>query len=733
MKKADIIGLFKKGKGKAKAKGKKGAEVSPWPAGTRIGIFGHQNSGKTVYFTVLNEECKISRNLQISVTDNATSSEFLVNRRAIWGLGTTSEVGTVVDLRGEQTFPESTIEDKLLIFTAILDGSKKVSVVTYDYPGKAVAIASDEELKEKVLDFMNGCDGLAFFYDPKIMGSELESQAHVASFVAMLEKLAPQNQRLPIPVAMVVTKSDILPGFSGESQSILISPEDEHLLSEDFEIFLNKILTSQKVTTDPAWAGSVRTILVRLSDFLRVIVGRTLNFQIFFVSNTGQEPEKVGTDVGRSIYRPPQKIHPSGVKEPIYWLLRAITRNKAISKMKTLTKYIALICLAWAAVYSIPFLVHFKYLMPRAQQVEREILKASAGNVFNTTKGERTKIQTAYGRYENSKWVDWFYRNFRAPSGKIRQFYREFDVSEAVKKLEQVINRFNVVVSDSALWPEPNPSTDSLQLSPELEALIADISQYHSGDETSVLFTRSGRVLRYWELLSAYIIGQSDTAVSRTVTEQVDFDTKTFGNELSDAEKVLGATLVEKLKVQTKIKEKKEVAQIAAVELDDLVAEINGNSDPAYRLNKAVERLRKIRSDLTDAQAIAAVDRYIREARKWAKKQKFTYKIETVPQGAHLHIEVSKRGDDPTWSVQNQIFEGDEYTIEWQLGDDIHIAIDELKHDCNWGNNPSDKKVLKGTYSLFEMEGDVTFDNIGKQISVSFKKELSSLLPVLKK
>ncbi|MDH4156130.1 MAG: hypothetical protein OEW00_02500, partial [candidate division Zixibacteria bacterium] len=100
MKKADIIGLFKKGKGKVKAKGKKGAEVSPWPAGTRIGVFGHQNSGKTVYFTVLNEECKISRNLQISVTDNATSSEFLINRRAIWGLGTTSEVGTIVDLRG---------------------------------------------------------------------------------------------------------------------------------------------------------------------------------------------------------------------------------------------------------------------------------------------------------------------------------------------------------------------------------------------------------------------------------------------------------------------------------------------------------------------------------------------------------------------------------------------------------------------------------------------------------
>jgi hypothetical protein len=36
--------------------------------------------------------------IQLSVTDNATAAEFLRNFRAIWGLGTTSEVGTVVDL-----------------------------------------------------------------------------------------------------------------------------------------------------------------------------------------------------------------------------------------------------------------------------------------------------------------------------------------------------------------------------------------------------------------------------------------------------------------------------------------------------------------------------------------------------------------------------------------------------------------------------------------------------------
>ena len=84
-----ILKLFKKG-AKAVPKGKDQAAVGggfEWPSGMRIGVFGHTNSGKTVYFTVLNEECKVSKNLGLSVTDNITAGEFLANYRALWGLG----------------------------------------------------------------------------------------------------------------------------------------------------------------------------------------------------------------------------------------------------------------------------------------------------------------------------------------------------------------------------------------------------------------------------------------------------------------------------------------------------------------------------------------------------------------------------------------------------------------------------------------------------------------------
>jgi hypothetical protein len=731
-----LFKLGKKGARASKSKDKGPVSAFDWPSGIRVGVYGHANSGKSVFFTVLNEECKISRDLQISVTDNATSSEFLANRRSIWGLGTTSDVGTVVDLRGEQKFPDPTERDRVLLFNAILDGDRKVSVVTYDYPGGAVSITGSDDLKEKAIDFMSGCDGIVFFYDPKLMGSELESQAHVSSFVSMLEHLAPHHKPLPIPIALVVTKSDVLPGFSGERQTVLIHPDDEHLLSEDFDLFLNRILVSSKVTTDPTWTGTVRNLLVRLADFLKVVVGRTLNFQIFFVSATGAPPEKIGTDVGRSIYKPPPKLHPEGVREPIYWLLNEVLRNRKIARLRSVARTIAVVCLIWAVIYSTPFLYHFLYLLPRTQQVEAEILKANSGNVFTTSNDERRKVISAYSRYENSKMVSWFFQRYQAPSGKIRQFYRDFDISEAVKQLDKLIGRLDVMVADSTLWPKLNPSTDSLQMPAELEKLVADIEEYHIGDEASVLYMRSDRVLSYWSLFSQYIAGRSDTAFAARILEQVAFNSKTHGSELSSAEEKLGATFAAKLAVQAAIQEKKEIAQKASIELDDLIAEINGNNDGEYRLVQAVDRLQRVKSDLnpaTDAEGIQAIDGYLADARKWTKPQKFTYRIETVPDNGHLHIEVTKRGEDPTWSWETQIFEGDEYTIEWKMGDDIHVAFDELKHPCNWGNSPSDKRVMKGRTSLFDMEGDIRFENLGKQISVSFKPELAERLPRLRK
>jgi GTPase SAR1 family protein len=727
----NVIKVFKLGsKASAKHKGKKVESDFTWPSGLRIGIFGHANSGKTVYFTVLNEESKIAKDLQISVTDNATAGEFLSNYRALWGLGTATGAGTVVDFRGEKKFPEPTSGDKLLIFNAIIDRTKKVSVVTYDYNGRAVSITDNIDLKNKVIDFMTGCQGLLFFYDSKYLAAEIESQERAASFVSMLELLAPLRSRLPIPIALVVTKADILPGFAGEDQTILINPEDEDFLAEEFEPFLDNILSSNKIAANSIWAGTIRNILVRLKDFLRIVTGRTLNFQIFFISNTGQTPEKIGTDIGRSIYAPPAKISPVGVKAPFYWILKSILRNRKISRMRKVARFVVTVSLIWIVLYSLPFLYHLKFLLPRTAGTESAILESYKGNIYNISEGERKKIIDAYQSYERSFVVRYFYSDFQNPAGRVRNSYTTLDMAAAAERLNQIIKGITRIVSDTTLWPKPNPIDSSLIKSEMYTELVGKLNSFHQGDESSILYTRSDRTLAYLALFESAVRNPSDTASWSKIGQQVQTDLNVHGKELSSDEvalqKALSERKVKKVQIVT--------AQKTASELGGVISQINGNDNPSFRLDTAVTILKENLANLdpaVDKKSIDMINRYIQSVGRFSRKQKFLCKIENLPEKSHIHIEVTEKGKDPLWVEHNQIFAADTLSLTWKSGDEIHIAIDLHKHKCKWGKEPSDKKILKGKFSIFDMDGEIMFDNAGKKASISFVPPLKEQLPVL--
>ena len=734
--------LFKFGKKGAKAvakqqkgKAKGGDEGFEWPDGVRVGVFGHANAGKSVYFTVLNEEAKISKDLQISVTDNRTSGEFLKNFRQIWGLGVTETVGTVVDRQGEKRFPDPTQSDHLLLFNAILDRSRKVSVVAYDYPGDAVGISGHTDIDEKVLDFMGGADGLLFFFDPKTLQAELQTQAHVASFVNMLERLAPLNKRLPIPIGLVITKSDILPGFGSDEKTVLISPEEENLLAEDFDVLLEQILASNRISSDREWSGSVRNVLVKLREFLKVVVGRSLDFQIFFISSTGSEPQKIGTDVGRSLYKPPDRISPIGVKRPVHWLLHSILRNRKISTLRTIAKYAAVFSLLWCLVFSLPFAWHFFYLKPDATNTEKNILESYGGNMLNSTDQDRNKIISAYGDYERSRTVKWLFPRFEVPASRIRAKYGDFDLAEAVKRLDQVINRFTSVAKDSTLWPKVNPSNDSLILSPEHEKLLVDLDGFHQGDDKSLLFRRSDRVLQYWKLFTNYILNRADTVAFAAVGSQVEFDNRTYASDISPSEKAFGEALTSNLALRTEKKVQREVARQAGAELGDLFSKINGSESVSYRLGEAPAELRKIRRQLdpeADRANIAAIDRYLSDVERFEKKRSYTYKALSIPGGAHLHVDVTSPGQEPTWQTEGQVLQNFDYSLQWKIGDQIHIAIDTLGHKPeDGGKTASDKKTLSGRYALFNMDGEISF-NIGVTVTIQLSPPLADQLPEIR-
>ncbi|HUV31436.1 MAG TPA: hypothetical protein VMY05_10155 [Acidobacteriota bacterium] len=730
MKPKNIFKIFQKGS-KAASRAKKKCHVeSKWPSGIRIGIYGHTNTGKTVYLTVLNEDCKISKKLQIAVSDTTTAGELLANYRSIWGLGISSEVGTVVDLRGEKKFPEATTGHKTLLFNAILDRSSKMPVVALDYDGKAVSISEQSDLKDKVEEFMAGCDGILVFYDPKMLGAEWQTQECAASFSHMLEQLAPLHRRLPVPVGLVVTKADILPGFTGDNETVLINPEDENFLSQDFETFLERVLASDKLTRNQVWAGTVRDVLVKLQEFLKAVIGRTLNFQIFFISSTGQPPEKIGTEIGRSIYQPPKKMTPIGVKEPMYWLLHAIKRNRRVSRLGAVARVVTYAAVIWIAVCSLPYLYHFKFLLPRTYQVEERILDLYEGNPFNMSAQERTVIGTAYRRYQNSLAVRWMFPGFTAPAQRKIDMYREFDLGEGIKRLDGLIVGFTTIVSDTLLWPKVNPSNDSLMPTQAYDQLMAQLEAFHKGEETSILFARSGRVLQYRDLFHQAIIQRDDTTYWNTIKRQVQQDQSLYAKQISPAEKQFGAVLM-----QYELDKVKEViAETKAFEMSDLIDRVNGYTDPRDRLEKAVNELQDVLSQLapSDVNNRNTIRTYLRAAESWFKRRAYTCKVETLPGQDHLHIEVTDNGADPTWSELNQIFQGDETKIIWEPGRDIHIALDTLGHNCQLGKDASEKITLSKKYCLFEMEGDLSFDNTGRKINVRFKPSLSEQLPALK-
>lgn len=722
-----------KGKG-----GKGGDSGSPWPDGIRVGVFGHSNVGKTVYFTVLNEESKIAKELQISVTDSRTSGEFLKNFRQIWGLGVSDSVGTMVDKRGEKRFPDPSQSEHVLQFNAQLDRAAKVSVVSHDYPGDAVSISSQTDIDDKVMDFLVGADGLLIFFDPKTLQAELQTQAHVAAFVHMLERLAPLNKRLPIPVSLVITKSDILPGFTGEERVMLVSPEQENLLAEDFDTFLEYTLASNRIAADSAWAGSVRNVLVKLREFLKVVVGRTLDFQVFFISSVGSEPEKIGTDVGRSIYKPPDRISPIGVKQPFYWLLKAILRNRKISRLRKVSKWVATLSILWCVIFSIPFLWHFMYLLPQATNTERDILESYNGNMLNTTREERGKINREYGEYERAFFVKHLFPRFVVPSGRIRAQYGDFDLSEAVKRLDQVINRFTQVVEDSALWPKLNPTDKAIITTAEHDRILNDLNDFRRGDSTSTLFVRADRVLTYWELFTQFISNRGDTAAYNALGRQVEFDSRTYAQELSSAEKELGTALTSNLSVVTEKKVQREVAQKAGAELGDMFDKINRSESIRYRFSEGPAELKKIRRQLdpeADRDNIRAIDRYLDAIDKFKQRREYKYKILSIPGGGHLHVDVTGPGEEPTW--QGWLEQGDlvanwDYSLTWKMGDQIHIAFDTLGHQPeDGGRTASDKKTLSGDYALFNMEGEVVFDNLGKTVTIQFSPALRDRLPTI--
>ncbi len=717
-----IFKLFKKG-AKAAPKGKDQAAVGggfDWPSGMRIGVFGHSNSGKTVYFTVLNEECKVSKNLGLSVTDNITAGEFLANYRALWGLGTSDSAGTMVDLREDKQFPPSTPSEKILQFNAILDRSKNIPIVTYDYNGKAVSIQDRHELADKVRDFMYGCQGLLFFFDPKVLGAELQCQAHVASFVNMLEMLAPAGGRLPIPVALVVTKADVLPGFSGEGQTVLVRSDQEHFLAEDYELFLENILASNRIASNSAWAGSVRDILVKLKDFLKLVIGRTLDFQVFFTSNTGVEPTKIGTDVGRSLYKPPDKMQPIGVREPFYWLLKSIIRNRRLVAFRKLAKYAVVLSLIFAAVWSAPHLYSFHLKLNRISALEGRLWEGK-GTVHEIPEKGRLDLRTAYNSYARSKFANWVFQDFAVQAGYTYDFYNNISEEEDLKKLAGLIGELTNLVNNPTQWPKPAASGDTVVPTETTIKLENQIEHYTGGPKESKLYTKSSRALELWALFkSALAKPESEEAWSAIV--RYNDALPDIPHKPSSEIKALGAAMQAVIGGREVEAEREVDREKTTGEFETFSAQLSERTDPAYLLGTAVKKLNQYRGQLEGEDANRAA-KFLKDAKYFNQNREYRFTVSNCPARHHIHIKVVGSGKPDKWPEGRMYKMNKSGSIIWKAGDQIYIALDDTDHgggDEKWGESCKALAEFTGGYAIFDMAGVIDFSSVGLQISIRF-------------
>lgn len=735
MKLGKIFKIFKKGSKAASAAGKKGGAPSKWPSGIRIGVYGHTNSGKTVYFTVLNEDCKVSRKLQIAVSDTNTAGEFLNNYRSIWGVGTTSDVGTMVDLRGDKKFPDPTEGDKVLQFNAIVDRDDKVPVVSMDYDGKALALSGASDNRERVADFMAGADGLLIFYDPKMLGAELQTQEHVASFTNVLESLAPLNRRLPVPVALVITKADILPGYSGENEVVLVRPEDENFFSNDYEIFLEKVLASNKIAANGAWAGTVRDILVKLKEFVKIVVGRTLDFQIFFVSTTGEAPEKIGTDVGRSIYAPPDKMHPIGVKEPFYWLLKSVLKNRGLNRMRKVTKWATYLSLLWIVVFSLPYLYNFSYLLPGAKGEEDAILQGHrdrTGTSAGLPQSEITKITSRYRSYEKRWVVDWLFPEFRRTARQIQVNYRSLEAVDLKGVLDRYITNFKRIASDSTMWPirkVDEPVFVDNDNANQFNRILEEVDSLRIGEGDTPLLDRRERIQWFMgKFRDAILTPEQSAEIRGHIRDRI---------ARLEADKEIALTSAEnslygELKMREEAEAQVDNARKTGSDIEAYLETINGNDDVEFRLETAPRKLQgelpTLQADPANKETIAKINKYLEGVQRFKTRRQYIYRLTACPPNFHVHVMVKRGSTETGWRSGKALYAGvNADTLTWRMGDQIVVALDPDKHEETWGKNSALKNDLKGKFALFDLEKPMTLGSY--TLNFTLDADLSELLP----
>jgi len=323
--------------GKAKRRGAPGEPAEPIDRSKyRIGIFGHKGVGKTVFLTAVYAFSKDSSDLQL-LAMGETQAYLEGNYNLMkGGRGDQSRQGKIELPK----FPDTSSARKNLNFSAQLGKTMNVPVEVIDYSGEKLYIDSGDGIPQDLIDFFQLCDCVLFLVDPRAINNEVELTRRVTSFTRLIEQISDSRRKLDIPIGLVITKSDELPGFKSGLQSTLVNSGTGFIKGLRFNDFINEVGKQPSLTNYPEWKKTVREVLSRFQLLFDPLVKNTLDYQIFFVSSTGGLPQEASEESGDTYKVPPKDFRPLGVSQPIEWALRRIRSCRRAAVFNIISKWL---------------------------------------------------------------------------------------------------------------------------------------------------------------------------------------------------------------------------------------------------------------------------------------------------------------------------------------------------------------------------------------------------------
>jgi len=394
--------LFKKGAAQAKkVKGQTaGAKAKRKPRGPKerkIGIFGHTRAGKTVFLTMLWHKTHGRRDFSLETDDFQTRQD----------------MSSYFDLLAAGQWPPPTATERLYRFTAVIDTTIRYPFESQDYQGESVSIDREVETGKGFLEYFERCDAVFVLVDAEdliIEGREasVRRRKKIDSFELMLAQLVEgARNRLKIPVAVVITKADLLDGFQGEDQVVLVGDTIRYSRYRGYDSFVSAVLQQPHVARHLPWRDQVDRALSLLKPLVDYCLTKSPDLQVFFISSTGGVER---TPAGET--RPPKDLKPIGLERPFVWSVHLLMEKRKALIAQRIKWWVA----GAAAVFILLFSLINAWHEGRIQKI-REL--AGLGGVGGGTAAEKVKVLEGY---RDSFFASFFKPEFRETAGLILEY-----------------------------------------------------------------------------------------------------------------------------------------------------------------------------------------------------------------------------------------------------------------------------------------------------------------------